>query len=99
MIDLRPEHLAEVKRILAFDVPECRVLVFGSRVTGKAQPLSDLDLALIGPARLSDRRLEHLRNMFSISELPILVDVVDWHRLAPEFRARVESQCEELPLD
>jgi predicted nucleotidyltransferase len=99
MIDLPPEQLEEVRSILKFVVPGTKVLVFGSRVTGQAQRFSDLDLVVVGPERLDFRLLERLRNTFSISDLPILVDVSDWHRLTPEFRALVESNCEELLLD
>ena len=99
MIDLPADQLDEVRRILNFVVPECRVLVFGSRVTGTAREFSDLDLMVIGEERLELRRLERLRNTFSISDLPIIVDVHDWHRTNPEFRAAIEKDCVELPLD
>ncbi|MDP2361872.1 MAG: nucleotidyltransferase domain-containing protein [bacterium] len=99
MIDLPIEQLEEVRRILKFVVPGYKALVFGSRVSGKAERFSDLDLVVVGPERLDFRLLERLRNTFSISDLPITVDVSDWHRLSPEFRSLVEAQCEELPLD
>jgi predicted nucleotidyltransferase len=86
MLDLSPIQLAEVRRILAYDVPDCRVLAFGSRVTGGSMPYSDLDLAVVGPARLPDNILVHLKDMFAISDLPFSVDVLDWHRIPADFR-------------
>ncbi len=91
MIDLAPDQLRTVRRIVRLFVPECEVRVFGSRVTGTARRHSDLDLAVVGPTALDWRRLEALRDAFSSSDLPFLVDVVDWHAVSPEFRRRIEA--------
>ncbi len=96
MIDLAPEQLAIVRRLLATHVPECEVRAFGSRVTGKAKPYSDLDIALLGPARLPISRLAALREAFAESELAIRVDVLDWHALSEAFRGVISTQCELL---
>ncbi len=44
MIDLDPEDLHEVKRILEFYAPGCKALVFGSRVKGTAKKIQTLPL-------------------------------------------------------
>lgn len=93
MIDLAPEQLAIVRRLLAAHVPECEVRAFGSRVTGKAKPYSDLDIALLGPARLPIGRLAALREAFEESELSIRVDVLDWHAISAAFRGVIADQC------
>jgi predicted nucleotidyltransferase len=92
-IDLTPEALALVQEILAAQVPDAEVLAYGSRVTGTAIPTSDLDIAVRGAARLSLRSLRTLEEAFEESDLPIQVDVVDWHRLTDSFRAVVERAC------
>ena len=94
MIDLAPEHLAEVRRILATLVPDCEVRAFGSRVTGTARRFSDLDLAVIPPAPLEPRRLDDLRDAFAASNLPMRVDVLDWGATSEAFRALVEARYE-----
>jgi predicted nucleotidyltransferase len=91
MIDLKESDLAEVKRILAEHVPECEVRAFGSRVDGEAREYSDLDLALVGAGQLDWQRIETLKDAFAASDLPIAIDVVDWHAISPEFRAVVEQ--------
>ncbi len=96
MIDLAPEQLAIVRRLLAAHVPECEVRAFGSRVTGKAKPYSDLDIVLLGPARLPLGRLAALREAFQDCELAIRVDVIDWHTLSENFRNIIAAQCEIL---
>ena len=97
MIDLAPDQLAIVCRLLAELVPECEASAFGSRVTGKAKPYSDLDIVLLGPARLPFGRLAALREAFAESKLPIRVDVLDWHALSEPFRNTIAAQCEALP--
>ena len=86
MIDLTARDLEIVTEILRNHVPDCEVRAFGSRVTGNAKKFSDLDLALIGPEKLDWRKLEELRDAFSESDLPIIVDVHDWKAIPEEFR-------------
>lgn len=96
MIDLPEEQLETVRRILAEHVPGCEVRAFGSRTDGTAGEYSDLDLALVGDGRLDRGALEALRDALSASDLPIAVDVVDWHAISPEFRAVIERGYEVL---
>ena len=94
MIDLEARHLATVQALLARHVPECEVRAFGSRVKGTAKPYSDLDLALVGPAQIPADRLAALREALTDSELPIRVDVLDWHGIAENFRQIIAAQFE-----
>ncbi len=94
MIDLAPEQLASVVRLLGAQVPDCEVRAFGSRVSGRAKPYSDLDLALLGQGRLPLERIAALREAFAESELPIRVDLVDWQALSENFRAIIAANCE-----
>ena len=91
MIDLEPEHLQEVRRILRAFVPDCEVWAFGSRVTGKAQKFSDLDLALVAGHALDWQRIESLKDAFSASSLPIMVDVVDWRAVSESFQEKISK--------
>ncbi|MGG6429700.1 nucleotidyltransferase family protein [Acetobacter ghanensis] len=77
-IDITPEEQAIVLRILNEIVPDREVRAFGSRVTGKAKPFSDLDLAIMGDEPLSLETRARLEDAFSESELPWKVDVLDW---------------------
>lgn len=86
MLDLKPEHLELVKFILNTHVPGLRVIAFGSRVTGRAKPHSDLDLALMTDQPLSITIIGRLREAFSESDLPMRVDLVDWAETPENFR-------------
>ena len=91
MLDLRPEWLSVVRRILTERLPEAEVLAYGSRVDGTSHDGSDLDLVVrnpFDPGRPCPR-LNGLREAFSESKLPILVDILDWATIPEEFRAEI----------
>lgn len=94
MIDLKTESLAEVKRILGQHVAGCEVRAFGSRVNGHAQRFSDLDLVVLGEGAFDARVLRDLQEALSLSDLPIMVDVLDWASLPQHFRAIIEGDFE-----
>ena len=94
MIDLSPEHIDIIKEILQRRVPGCVVRAYGSRVSGKARPYSDLDLAVAGPSRLDRDTIRLLKEDFENSELPFRVDVMDWHQIGEKFRKIIEKDCE-----
>ncbi len=96
MIDVHPDHLAEIKRILAMHAPGCKVCVFGSRVNGNAQPSSDLDLVLMGQKKFDWRFIERLKDAFAASDLPFMVDVIDWHDMTEELKNLVKRNCDTI---
>jgi predicted nucleotidyltransferase len=96
MIDLEPKYLQEVLRILDQHVPGVEVRAFGSRVTGRARKYSDLDLALVANDKLDWRRVESLKDAFSQSDLPFIVDVLDFKAISESFRNVVDTRYEIL---
>ena len=94
MIDVEEKYLAEIRRILAEHVSDCEVRVFGSRIEGKARDFSDLDLALVGSEKINWQRIELLKDAFASSDMPMTIDVIDWHAISDEFRAVIENHYE-----
>lgn len=94
-IDITPEERAIVLHILNEIVPDREVRAFGSRVTGKAKPFSDLDLAVMGDEPLPLDTPARLEEAFSESDLPWKVDVLDWAQ-ADEFFRKIIHQKSEL---
>ena len=92
MIEMTSTQLAEVERILREHVPECEVRAFGSRVTGRTKPWSDLDLALVGEGPLGFVRKGRIIEAFQESTLPFRVDVLDWHEVSPSFQAIIAQE-------
>ena len=90
-IDLNPNHLATVQRILAEHVPACEVRAYGSRATWTAKDYSDLDLAVVGDGPLDRITIGCLKEAFEESDLPMRVDVLDWHAIPESFREVIEQ--------
>jgi len=91
-IDLSPEHLAIVERILAEHAPGCEVRAFGSRATWTAKEYSDLDLAVVGAEPLPPTTRARLKEAFEESRLPMRVDVLDWHSISERFQQEIERE-------
>lgn len=96
MIKATPEQLKIISGILAVNVPDVEVRAFGSRVDGKPKDYSDLDLALVGAARLTPAVLETLREAFEESDIPFRVDLLDWHAISKEFQRVILAKYEVL---
>lgn len=80
-----------ISRILATHLPDAEVIAYGSRVTGTAHGGSDLDLVARNRHNplLSVGNLGAVREAFSESNLPILVDIQDWSRIPDSFREEI----------
>ncbi len=89
-VDLNPHYLETVMRILAEHVPECEVRVFGSRATWTAKDYSDLDMAIVGEGPLDRRTLGRLKEAFEESNVPMRVDVLDWHDISESFQRIID---------
>lgn len=98
MLELRPDDLATVRRLLARHVPEAEVWAYGSRVAGQGHEGSDLDLVVRNPAdpRQPLPNLGPLRDALGDSDLPFVVDVFDWARLPEGFRRQIAGDHEVL---
>ncbi len=94
MIDLNPKHFETVQHILAKHVPGCEVRAFGSRVKWTAKDYSDLDLAVVGSKPLTLRQTSQLAEAFEESNLPMRVDVLDWHTISEEFKKIITEEYE-----
>ncbi|MBI4351162.1 MAG: nucleotidyltransferase domain-containing protein [Elusimicrobia bacterium] len=97
MIKATPEQLRIISAILVAHVPGVEARAFGSRVVGTPKDYSDLDLALVGSAKLNPAILESLREAFEESDIPYRVDILDWHAISEEFRKVIQAKYEVLP--
>jgi predicted nucleotidyltransferase len=89
MLDLRPEQLKVVRRILEGLVPDKTVWAFGSRVEGRARDYSDLDLAIVSDTSLSIDEIGRLREAFAESDIPFRVDIVDTASVGGKLKDRI----------
>lgn len=82
----------QVSAILQRYLLQYEVWAFGSRVTGKAKPYSDLDLAIISERALPLTLLAEVAEAFSESDLPWKVDLVDWATTSERFQQVIAEQ-------
>lgn len=97
MIKATPEQLSIISAILAAHVPGVEARAFGSRVGGTPKDYSDLDLALVGPAKLEPAVMATLREAFEESDIPFRVDLLDWHAISKEFQEVIQKKYEVIP--
>ncbi len=93
MIDLDPGSKAIIEELMAEYIEQGALYVFGSRVSGESEKLSDLDLLIRSEKPLSFSRFLKLKDALEFSELPVRVDLIDWKRISPEFRESIEKKC------
>ncbi len=93
-LQLPSRYLTMVRDILQQYLPEAEVWAYGSRVNGDHYDASDLDLVVRQPDNLSSRqtRLAEAVEAFSESNLPIIVQVVDWARIPAAFHQEIEAK-------
>ena len=74
------------------------ILAYGSRVTGEAHDMSDLDLAIISKngQKLDINHLVDFKTKLTNSNIPILIQVFDFYRLPKYFHKNILENSEEL---
>lgn len=92
---LETEDVNEVREILTFYAKGLPVYGFGSRVHGRLlKKTSDLDLCVKSLDAVPAKTLRKLRGAFELSDLPVRVDVVDWHALSSDFQSIIAPDLE-----
>jgi type I restriction enzyme S subunit len=91
-IDIRPQDWTILRTLLRRHLPQHEVWAFGSRVTGRAKPYSDLDLVVIADTPLSLDERAALAEALTESDLPWTVDLLDWATTSPVFRRLIETE-------
>ncbi len=94
MLDLKPAHLVELRKLLSRWVPQYEVRLFGSRVTGAAKRYSDIDLVVMSNRRLDIKTLAGLTDALSESDLPYHVDIVEWGGLSESLKGQIVAKSE-----
>lgn len=93
-IDVRPDHLERLKTLLRSHVPKAEVWAYGSRVSGGGHDSSDLDIVLRSPdnPETPQKNFGEIREILSESDIPFLVDILDWARISESFRREISKE-------
>jgi predicted nucleotidyltransferase len=92
-LHLPARYLAMVQALLRQHLPQAQVWAYGSRARGDHYDASDLDLVARCPSDLAQKQvdLDRAREAFVESNLPIIVQIVDWARIPPAFHAEIQA--------
>jgi predicted nucleotidyltransferase len=93
-LHLPERYLQMVLAILQTHLPNAEVWAYGSRVNGDYYEASDLDLVVRQPEDLSRQQinLDEVIDAFSESDLPIIVQLVDWARIPESFHDEIMAK-------
>jgi predicted nucleotidyltransferase len=70
-------------------LPGVKVMVYGSRVTGRARRYSDIDLAVFTSAGQSEKARE-LREALEDSDIPYRIDLWEWTNIPDNWKRDIE---------
>lgn len=92
MLNLDPHYAKMIRAILLKYIPDKVVWVYGSRINNQSHAGSDLDLVI--KSSVTQGEVSALRAAFSDSNLPILVDILDWESIPDSFKSEIEKSHE-----
>ncbi len=92
-VQLHPAIIAQIKSIID---KKFRVFLFGSRARNTNLKYSDIDLCLRGDTVIPDIEMGNFKEHFQQSNIPYMVDLVDYHAISQGFREQIEKDWVEL---
>ncbi len=90
---LNTRYKKTLKDLFEQYIPHHQVWAFGSRIQGKSHEGSDLDLIVINlqnPDQIT-KNLLTLSAAIKESELPILIDLLDWALIPDDFQTEIRE--------
>lgn len=77
---------------------DIEVIAFGSRVNGKAHDTSDLDLVIrnSNQQKLNINEFMKIKEKIQNSNIPIVVQILDWYRIPKSFHKHILENYEIL---
>ena len=89
LLDLDKKQLDILKEIIQQHIPDKTVWVYGSRVTWKANEVSDIDLTVFD---CTDSQIYRLKETLEESDLLFTVDVMNWEEIPNNFKTNIKKQ-------
>ena len=88
MFDLPQKYIHILKEMIDRYLPNSEVWVYGSRIKGENHESSDLDLVIRKTESSLDQFIE-FKEALKESDIPILIDVVDWKFIPDSFKQEI----------
>ena len=101
MLDLRDTDKLALQRIASKTLPKGTIIwAYGSRVKGTSHDTSDLDLVVHFPNSISSLDattiLANFKESLQESNIPILIQVLDWDRIPESFQQNIKQNFVEI---
>ncbi|KKS78582.1 MAG: polymerase beta domain protein region protein [Candidatus Beckwithbacteria bacterium GW2011_GWA2_43_10] len=95
---LNQATLTTIKKILwqHLDKSRDKAFIFGSWAIGDNRKFSDIDIGIETKRKLPTRTIANLKDTFEVSDLPYLVDVVDFNHTDKKFKELAKSKIIKL---
>jgi predicted nucleotidyltransferase len=91
-VPYQKEHQKIIVDLINKYFPGCEISIFGSRADNTFKETSDLDLCLKSSKHLDLANWAKLEEEIAQTDIPFKVDLVDWHRVSPEFQKIISSK-------
>ncbi|MBF0363528.1 MAG: nucleotidyltransferase domain-containing protein [Oligoflexia bacterium] len=85
--------MQQIIQIIISHLPDAKIIVFGSQVSGRSTRYSDIDIAIDNGVELSLFELSKIKEQFSLSDIPILVDICDYYALSEDFKKQIQDSA------
>jgi len=89
-VDIKYKNL--LLKIIKQELPDCHIILFGSRARRTNHPGSDIDIALDTNGRIDIRAIGRIKEVIDESNIPFFVDVVDLHAVSPAMREEIMKE-------
>ncbi|GAX59121.1 nucleotidyltransferase [Candidatus Scalindua japonica] len=89
LIDVEPEHLKLIKKILKRHIVYKTVWAYGSRVNWTASQFSDLNLVVF---EVNTVKLGELKEEFAESDLPFSIDIMSWEKIPEKCKNKIREK-------
>ncbi len=96
MIQMTASERTMIVYILEYNLPDTTVWAYGPRVDGTSTKFSDLNLLVISKEPITDLSIFKLKTVFSNTDLPYKVNIVDWNSLSSEEQRNILNISEKL---
>ncbi|WP_053406814.1 nucleotidyltransferase family protein [Persicobacter sp. CCB-QB2] len=88
-LDLSAKDLGILQSILNQYFPDAQAWAYGSRVTGKARPGSDLDVVVLVPC--ASPAFYEMREALAESDISVRVDLFVWGEIPGQFQEQIKE--------
>ncbi len=86
------DYKDKIVRILTALFPNAKIYLFGSRARGTHVTMSDIDLAIDAGKPLERIDIGEARDMLAMSNIPFVIDIVDYHRLPERLKNSIDQE-------